>query len=110
MLVTTFGNDEPLCPMSNGFDVSPQAQLHAFKNKLLDEFYGKFEKDDDGEFLNEESGKAYYEVAYESRFNDRMKLFTATSTPLKEPTSYVEAFWYQCLVCGFVLSAVGGSR
>lgn len=96
--------------MSNGFDVSPQAQLHQFRNRLLDEFYDKFDHTEDGEIANEEAAKVYHDVAYEGSFSNRMRLFYDSTSSITFPAEYVESCWFQCLICGFTLPAIRKTR
>jgi hypothetical protein len=110
MIVETLGQDRPLCPNDISF---PLNQFHYERTRLLDAFYNAAEKDDDSEFVSPEVDKAYYETAYgKDRSGTGMRLFHEAVTPMgaQFPFIRVEAWYFRCPICGFVLPANQDNR
>jgi hypothetical protein len=103
--VETLGSDRPLCPNDISF---PLNQFHAERNRLLDEFYNAAEKDAEGEFTSPEVNEAYGTAAYgKDRRGKGMLLYRTSVTPMHQAALFgtVEAWWFRCQICGFVLPA-----
>jgi hypothetical protein len=93
-------NDKPLCP-NIGYPSNAAHQLHV---RTLDAFYEATDKDADGE-LPEAVGKAYHAAAY-GAVSDRMDLYVAQTSFMRGGRStIVEAWWFKCPICGFILPA-----
>jgi hypothetical protein len=99
------GIEGPPCPMSHGFGKGIQAELHREKVRFIDTLYKALKPwtNEDGEFTNEDISSIYTKV--NSELNDYMRLYKTTSAPQDMYHDYVESFWYQCMTCGFILSA-----
>lgn len=101
-LIQLSRNDKPLCPNVSGIGpINPQHELH---NRLVDVLTETAEKDSDGE-LAPPADALYVAVAY-GRVSDRMDLYRhSAATAGAAGFVKVEAWWWQCCVCGLVLPA-----
>lgn len=99
MLIDIPTGDLPLCPMSAGPVASP---AHQIVNRTLDGFYEAADRNADGE-MPEPLDRAYHAAAHE-RMSDRMRLYVASANHIT-PAGFktIEAYYFQCGVCGFVL-------
>jgi hypothetical protein len=110
------GESGPLCPYMIQVvpPADPRGQAHrratALVNKVYDEFHDR--RDADGE-MSAEDEKLYDERVLASPYDiDRMSLFHESATPAEHMRTgdWVEAWWFQCRCCGFVLPAARQSR
>lgn len=101
MLVEIVGGGGPMCP--NGME--PIHPAHALRVRITDAFYNAAEKDADGE-MPPELEAAYTAATYGPGTGDRMRLYMESAAPANGPRRVVEAWWFQCVLCGLVLPAV----
>ncbi|MBM0201883.1 hypothetical protein JNW90_01270 [Micromonospora sp. STR1s_5] len=94
-------HDKPLCPNQLG----PGNVAHQIHNRTLDAFYNAAEKHADDE-MPEPLDKVY-KAASDGELSDRMNLLRHTTqvSLAPEETVTVEAWWFQCPICGFILTA-----
>lgn len=95
--------DGPLCPYNGAPAIN---DAHRLRNQILDTAYDAAEKSEDSEFVDPSVDKVYNAMAYGSRAGDRMNLYRVSAlAPNGGRAVAVEALWFQCPVCGFVLPA-----
>lgn len=92
----------PLCPATD-------SALHRTAVAALDAVYNAGEKDGDSLEFTVPAVDAVYQALH-ARFNDRMWLYRATTSLPHPARSYVEAYYFRCMVCGFTLPAVERDR
>jgi hypothetical protein len=94
-------DERPLCP-NIGWPGNP---AHELRTRVLNAFYNAAEKDAEGEMTGTAEA-AYSEAAYGSGTDERMHLYREGVAALYGG-SYVtvEAWWFKCPICGFVLPA-----
>jgi hypothetical protein len=100
---TLSDSDKPLCP---AVAQMPPSEAHMLRNRMLDAFYEKAERNTDGEFASTEVESAYYAAAYGPQVSERMDLFRESVSFLEHGTyAVVESFYFRCRVCGLILPA-----
>jgi hypothetical protein len=100
MLIDVPDMELPLCP-NVGW---PGNSAHELHNRTLDAFYNAVEKDVEGE-MPEPVAKAYNAAAY-GQVSDRMNLYReAVVVNYGGSSLTVQAWWFKCPICGFVLPA-----
>lgn len=105
MLVVNY-TDGPLCPYGAGLgNGDPRGIIHRLMVTATDILYDNFDKNDDNEFISEEANRVYDK--FTERFNDRMRLFHEVATTVKIQGIFctVKSSWFQCNICGYVLTA-----
>lgn len=115
------GGNGPLCPyVGAGHPGEPHAERHRAAVTIENDVYEAFDglRDADGELSAEDEARYTQEILERlerelgftgSSYWDfaRMRLYSATATPMSRVAQrgYVEAWWFQCQGCGFVLPA-----
>lgn len=101
MIVETLDRNGPLCPREMSAINDP---AHQATRRVLDAFYMKAEVNDEGEFADPKVEEAYRAASYP---NGRTGMYLYREGPYitANPPSDVQAWYFQCPVCGFVLPA-----
>jgi hypothetical protein len=99
-IVKTLDRNGPLCPQSIGTGVVSSEHVTAtrFANRLFAVLKEQFP--DVGEAPHPVADAIYVKVVYE---DSGMRLYHETATTVSHPISYMETYWWQCPLCGFVL-------
>lgn len=97
--------DKPLCPRSFGpGSVATEHEVHV---RMANAFYNAAPKnEDDGEFVSPDVDKAYSAAVYGPTTGTDMDLYVESSGGRYGGEHVVvEAFYFKCHVCGFILPA-----
>jgi hypothetical protein len=94
--------DKPLCPNVTSPRSNKEHEIHV---RTTDAFYDAAERDADDEFVNENTGKAYYAAAYDKISNKMNLYFARVHFYVGNKQKIVETYWFQCHICGLILPA-----
>lgn len=93
----------PLCPAS----MPPVSAAHALLRQIQNVAYQATEYDGDGEPVSPEAGAVVDAVHYGNETDSRMRLYRDAVSALggRRGMVAVEALYFRCPLCGFVLPA-----
>lgn len=90
----------PLCPYGGAPAIN---DAHRLRTQILDAAYDAADKDENSEFVDPAVETVYSAMAWGP---ERMGLYRASTLAANGGQAVgVEALWFQCPVCGFVLPA-----